>query len=211
MEYRYLEEPLASYIERLSARTPCPGGGSAAILSLSCACALVLMVCNFTMESKKVSQESRQMAKNIFDQASKLQPFLNKSIEQDSVLYEKIQQTMRISRHNPEMADEYQKALKESADLHVKILDCCQELLKLNEILSEHCNPYLISDVGVSVALIEGSIKATKISILINLKEIKDSGYVSSVESKIEQLYLPLLAMAQDVMKKVVTKIEEEK
>ncbi|HXK45745.1 MAG TPA: cyclodeaminase/cyclohydrolase family protein, partial [bacterium] len=156
MEYKYLKEPLEKYIERLSEKSPCPGGGSAAILSLALANALILMVCNYTVDSTKVEENSRKISKDILDNALQIQPLINKYVEQDSIIYKEIQETMKVCRKDPTKATEYENALKKSINLHIQILDYCQSMLRWNEILVEHCNPYLISDVGVSASLIEG-------------------------------------------------------
>lgn len=217
MEYKYLAEPLADYIENLSAKTPCPGGGSASILSLSLANALILMVCNFTTESKKVSETSKQASIKIINKARNIQQYLNSSIEQDSRIYQRIQETAKLVRKNPEDQKPYQDALKDSIELHMKILDFCRTMLEWNEILLEKGNPYLISDVGVSSSLILGAIEATRINILINLCEVIDNRYVSETIAKVNKMTESLSGYSQriisDVEKKIISNIKnmEEK
>lgn len=217
MEYKYLAEPLIDYIKNLSAKTPCPGGGSASILSLSLANALILMVCNFTAESKKVSETSKQVSREIISKASNIQRYLNSGIEQDSTIYQKIQETSKLARKNLEDQKPYQDALKDSIELHMKILDFCSTMLEWNEILIEKGNPYLISDIGVSSSLILGTIEATRINILINLCEVIDKRYVSESIAKVRKLSESLSEYSQriisDVEKKIVSNIKnmEEK
>ncbi|MGB9642160.1 MAG: cyclodeaminase/cyclohydrolase family protein [Candidatus Ratteibacteria bacterium] len=206
MEYEYLKESLKKYIDRLSEKSPCPGGGSAAILSLSLANALVLMVCNYTVDSTRVEENSRKISKDILDHALQIQPTLNKFIEQDSVIYREIQEKMKLLKKGPNRTKGYQDALKKSIELHIQILDYCKAILQWNEILVEHCNPYLISDVGVSASLTEGVIKATQINILINLVEIKEDQYVGETKNKL-QILPSLTDKAIDIIKRVEAKI----
>ncbi|HOK79257.1 MAG TPA: cyclodeaminase/cyclohydrolase family protein [bacterium] len=206
MEYEYLKEPLQKYIDRLSGKSPCPGGGSAAILSLALANALIVMVCNYTVDSSKVGENSRKISKDILDNALQIQPVLNKYVEQDSIIYRQIQETMKLLRKDPTRTKEHEDVLKKSIDLHIQILDYCKSMLHWNEMLMDHCNPYLISDVGVSTSLIEGVIRATVINVLINLVEIKDDKYAAEIKNKLQILSL-LTDKAVDIIKKVGAKI----
>ncbi len=211
MEYKYLGEPLVNYIENLSAKTPCPGGGSASILSLSLANALILMVCNFTAESKKVDETSRQIAKEMISKSKTVQQHLNNGIEQDSIIYQHIQETAKLARKNPKNQKSYHDALKDGIDLHIRMLDFCGKMLEWNEILLEKGNPYLISDVGVSSSLILGAIEATRINIFINLREIADENYVSEVLDRVENLYRILSKNSQRIISSVGKKILSNK
>lgn len=207
MEYQYLKEPLENYITRLSAKTPCPGGGSASILSIALANALIQMACNFSVESKKISDESRKVVREILSDAIKIQQILNKSIEQDSIIYQSIQETMRKKKESPGMLEEYQCALKKSAGLHMDMLDYCMKMLEWNEKLIENCNPYLISDVGVSAALIEGALSATRINVMVNLADIGDKDYISDIIKKLDETCTLLFEKAKNIAKKIEHKI----
>lgn len=206
-EYNYLQEPLENYIKKLSSKTPCPGGGSASILSLAIANALIIMVCNYTIESKKVDETSRQKAKEIIVKAEDIQKYLNNGIEQDSVIYQKIQETSKIARKNIEHQRFYQDALKQGIELHINMLNYCKMMLDWNEILAEKGNPYLISDVGVSTSLILGVIEATKINIFVNLKEISEKCYVSEVMEKVSKSYEVLLEISQKIISIIEKKL----
>ncbi|MCM8759106.1 MAG: cyclodeaminase/cyclohydrolase family protein [Candidatus Omnitrophica bacterium] len=206
-KYEYLKESLETYIERLSGKTPCPGGGSAAVVSVSLSNALIQMVCNFSVESKKLGETSKQISKEILAKAIEIQSVLNKSIEKDSILYEKIQKTMKDAKKFPDKFKEYQDALKKSVEFHMDILEYCKNLVEWNEKLVEHCNPYLISDVGVSASLVVGALKATRVNIFVNLYSINDHDYISDIEKKLETNYQTLLEKTIEVVSKVERKL----
>ncbi|MCM8828550.1 MAG: cyclodeaminase/cyclohydrolase family protein [Candidatus Omnitrophica bacterium] len=199
MEYNYLKEPLEKYIEQVSAKIPCPGGGSVSILSMALANALILMVCNFSVESKKIKEESRKISREVFNKSSEIQPVLNRSIEEDSIIYQTIQDAMRNLKKNPEKTEEYKDALIRSINLHMKMLHYCQKMLEWNLQLIEHSNPYLISDIGVSSSLIEGAVRASRVNLLVNLCEIEDQIYITNEIKKIEEISLNLIDKAQDI------------
>ncbi len=208
MEYKYLQEPLETYIERVSEKSPCPGGGSASILSLAIANALTIMVCNFSMESRRISKESQKISKDVFNAAGSIQSVLNKSIEEDSRIYEMIQEKMRELKKNPDKVIEYENALLKSIELHMKMLDYCEQILTWNEQLVENSNPYLISDIGVSSSLVEGALRAIRINILVNLYEIKNRDYVLKVENMLEKTSPLLIGRAKNIISIVERKMK---
>ncbi|MCM8763882.1 MAG: cyclodeaminase/cyclohydrolase family protein [Candidatus Omnitrophica bacterium] len=211
MDYNYLKESLEKYIEQVSAKTPCPGGGSVSILSIALANALILMVCNFSVESKKIKEESRKISREVFNKASEIQTVLNRSIEEDSAVYQAIQDAMKNLKKNSEKTDEYKDALIRSINLHMKMLEYCQNMLEWNFQLMEHSNPYLLSDIGVSSSLIEGAARSTRINILVNLCEIDDQIYISNIISKLEEISLPLIEKTKEITSKIENKIMMEK
>ncbi|OQB74937.1 MAG: Methenyltetrahydrofolate cyclohydrolase [candidate division TA06 bacterium ADurb.Bin131] len=207
MEYRYLDEPLCNYIENLSAKTPCPGGGSASILSLSLANALILMVCNFTVESKIVDETSHKISKEILDKANEVQQYINKGIEQDSIIYREIQKTAKLAKKDFNNKKSYYDALKNSVDFHLKMLNYCNEILEWSKTLVEKGNPYLISDIGVATSLISGVIKATRINIFVNLREIQDKKYISEIINRVENKSGILIDTSQKIILSVEKKL----
>ncbi len=207
MEYKYRDESLLNYIEKLSAKTPCPGGGSASILSLALANALILMVCNFTMESKKVDETARQISNQIIQKAKDIQQHLIAGIEQDSNIYHRIQETAKRAKINPANQKLHYDALQEGIQLHIEMLDYCKIMLEWNSILVEKGNPYLISDVGVSASLILSFIEAAKINIFINLCDVKNKGYVYETIERVEKYSDILLQQSHQTILKVQEKI----
>ncbi|MCM8825154.1 MAG: cyclodeaminase/cyclohydrolase family protein [Candidatus Omnitrophica bacterium] len=204
MSYNYLKESLQDYIGQLSAKSPCPGGGSASILSLALANALILMVCNFSVECKRIAKVSQKVSREILNKASEIQPVLNKCIEEDSAIYKAIQDAMKNLKNNPQ---QYKENLIKSINLHMEMLKYCKKMLEWNFQLVEHANPYLISDIGVSASLIEGAAKATKVNILVNLCEIKDCKHNTNVLKELEETSSTLINEAQQVISMIENKM----
>jgi formiminotetrahydrofolate cyclodeaminase len=208
MEFNYLKESLKDYIDRLSEKTPCPGGGSASILSVAIASSLVCMVANYTLGSKLVKEESQNIVKNILKDAAELKETLSPLIEKDSYIYEKIRSVYKSVLKESSYIQQYEERLKESIDLHFEILNNCFIITEWNQLLVIHGNPNLISDVAVSSSLILGGIKATKINILINLKEVRNREYVNNCVKKMEEIILKTQEKAEEIIEKIETKIK---
>jgi len=160
------------------------------------------------MESRRISKESQKISKDVFNAAGSIQSVLNKSIEEDSRIYEMIQEKMRELKKNPDKVIEYENALLKSIELHMKMLDYCEQILTWNEQLVENSNPYLISDIGVSSSLVEGALRAIRINILVNLYEIKNRDYVLKVENMLEKTSPLLIGRAKNIISIVERKMK---
>ena len=206
MEFNYLNESVKSYVDRLSEKTPCPGGGSASILSITLANSLVCMVSNYTVASKLVREESRAIAGNVLKDALALKEKLSPLIEKDSYTYEKIRNSYKSVSKDPSRFQHLEDVLKESIELHLNILKNSSKIIEWNQLLIEHCNPNLISDLGVSSSLVLGALKATRINILINLKETRDKNFV---KRSLKEMY-DISTMIEEKSKKIIEKTEEK-
>lgn len=211
MEFNYLNESVKSYIDRLSEKTPCPGGGSASILSVTLANSLVCMASNYTVASKLVREESRAIAENVLKDALALKEKLSPLVEKDSSTYEKIRSLYKSVSKDPSCFQRFEDVLKESIELHFDILKNCSKITEWNQLLIEHCNPNLISDVGVSSSLILGALKATRINILINLKEIRDKEFVKRSLKEMDDISAAIEEKSKKLIEKTEENIREER
>lgn len=203
MEFNYINDPLQSYINRLAEKSSCPGGGSASALCTVLSASLVCMAANYTVGSKLVPEESQKVAKQILEDAFILKERLTPAIEKDSLIYEKIRQACRNIKKDTGAQASLEAALKESTELHVELLTACDTICGWNETMLLHCNPNLISDIGVSAALVIGALKSEKINIMVNLKEIKDRKFADEILKKITALGGKIENSAEKTLKNI--------
>jgi len=197
--YEYLEGKLKDYLDRLAARIPCPGGGSVAALTAAVATALVRMVANYTTGKKAYAAEKE--IGEILKKAEELQTRFQQMVEEDSRIYEKIQQAGR------EKSSCLQQYLKESALLHLEIARHCPLLLEWNLFLLEKGNRNLISDVGISAVLATAAFRAARINAGINFLYLKDKSFVENGKRQLETLektLLPLGCQIEESVQKIL-------
>lgn len=179
--FDYLNEPLRSYLNSLSAETPCPGGGSAAACVAALSCALIGMVIRYTCGREKYQLYEEQLTRIKIENDEILQK-LSEYIEQDSSLYEHIR---KYTKENLSLAEKY---LKKSVQMH---LDICRITLRLTgfaEFLFCNGNKNLLSDTAISAEFAFSACKAAKINILINLMSIMDKEFCQDILSEIESM-----------------------
>lgn len=201
MSFEYLDRPLREYLDRLSEKLPCPGGGSVAALAGALSSALVGMVANFTVGKKKYAIHEKEM-QDILRQNENLRNQLQGLIEKDSEIYEQIQ---AASTDDPEGL---QGLLKESASLHRGLCEKTLRILEWNCLLLENGNRNLLSDVGISAVLAWAAFRSARINVAINLKYLKDEAFGRETEQFLDALEAKVEETARELYATVVNRLQ---
>jgi formiminotetrahydrofolate cyclodeaminase len=165
MEYK--KQSLTKYLEHLSARTPIPGGGSAAALNAALGAALVSMVVNFTLGKPRYAKFEREL-KGVLDKFEKLREDFLGLVDLDVLAYK---------------SGDPRKAL----DVPLMLSRLCCEAAKLCPLLVKKGNVNLISDVGVAAVFFESAFAAACFNVQINLKAMKQDAFARKVNKELNQ------------------------
>jgi len=165
MEYK--KQSLSKYLEHLSARTPVPGGGSAAALNAALGSALVSMVVNFTLGNPKYARFEREL-KDALARSEKLKGDFLGLVDLDALAYK---------------SGDARKAL----DVPLMLARLCCEAAKLCPLLVKKGNVNLISDVAVAAIFLESAFAAACFNVEINLKLLKQDSFAVKVKKELSQ------------------------
>jgi formiminotetrahydrofolate cyclodeaminase len=173
-------EPMGEYLERLAAKLPAPGGGSAAALVGALAAALESMVANFTV-GKEAYREVEPEVRGMLEQSEALRGELTKLVQADMDVYSKVSSAYGLPRESAEQkaarTEAIQAALKVAAQVPYKVVVACDKVLSMCPELAAKGSANLISDVGVAAVFAEAALQAAYLNVEINLAGIKDEGY----------------------------------
>jgi formiminotetrahydrofolate cyclodeaminase len=177
---------IADFLERLSAATPTPGGGSAAALTASVAASLVAMVAALTLSSKKSKeQEGPELAAQmgaILEEARQLRDRLLVLTETDAAAFERVMAAYKLPKageaEKAQRERAIQAALKRATEIPYEVALCARRVLELAEIVALKGLKSALSDVSAGVYLAEAALQAALLNVEINLKSIKDEGLV---------------------------------
>jgi len=170
--FNYLDEDLKSYLERVSAKTPAPGGGSAVACVAAVCSALINMVLNYTIGKEKYAAYAGELEKMKAENDDILKR-LSLYIEEDSVVYDNIRK--HSAEKNTAAAEEY---MKKSVLIHLDICKISLKIVDFTEFLAEKGNKNLISDTGIAADLAVSSFNIAKLNVMINLKFMGDGAFV---------------------------------
>ncbi|MFA4991676.1 MAG: cyclodeaminase/cyclohydrolase family protein [Candidatus Omnitrophota bacterium] len=169
----YIQKTIKEYLGDLAAKLPAPGGGSASALSGAAGIALLEMVCNFTVGNKKYKESEEDIARHLVSLRALREAF-SALIDEDAEVYSRISEAFKTKDEK-----NIDKALKDGYYISVKICGLSKNGLRIALDLSDKGNANLITDVGCGAASLKAAFDSGVFNAEINLKGIKDRGFVS--------------------------------
>lgn len=177
----YKSKSLEKYLDDLAAKKPAPGGGSAAALTGALACALLSMVCNFTLGKEKYKDIERKIG-NILKQTEVLRRRFLELVDLDVEAYYKV--------YNSRKGDSkiYQINLIKATTVPLEICELSACAFGFCAFLAKRANKYLLSDCIVAEELLKSCFKSAETNVIINLPQIKDKKFILKTKKTIAKL-----------------------
>lgn len=159
--------PVAEFLDRLSDRTPTPGGGAVAAAAGALACAMGRMVAAYSV-GKKTPEAVRGRVESAGDKLGRLDEMLRRMIAEDAVAYSHMTSVDRsdVSAH--------QAAVIAAVSVPLGIAAAVSEALEVLVDLKVDASRYLLSDLGVAAVMADATARSAAYSVRINLPEVAD-------------------------------------
>ncbi|OGX25962.1 MAG: hypothetical protein A3J51_01835 [Omnitrophica WOR_2 bacterium RIFCSPHIGHO2_02_FULL_45_21] len=177
----YRNKSLKTYLDDLAAKKPAPGGGSAAALAGALGCALLSMVCNFTIGKDKYKDIEKEIRK-VLSQSERLRERFLSLVDLDATAYK------QVIKSRGGISAIYQKNLIRATRVPLEVCSLSASAYKLCPYLRNKANKFLASDVYVACALLKSSFKSGELNVIINLLQIKDKEFISQTKRIIQAL-----------------------
>ncbi|MFC1807814.1 cyclodeaminase/cyclohydrolase family protein [Candidatus Omnitrophota bacterium] len=181
---RYVDKNIKYFANKLAAKAPTPGGGSAAALSAYIGCSLLSMVANYTL-ARKGFNGYKDRAKRVQKGSEKLRQTFAELIDKDVEAYESLSKAFIKYKDN---TAKLQPALKRAVGPLAKICIHAHRAGILCLDLSYVGNKYLMSDLCTSIYLLDAALESSMIIIKSNLAYMKDKSYI--INKKQQYVYL---------------------
>jgi formiminotetrahydrofolate cyclodeaminase len=185
------EQTLQEYLTELAAKTSTPGGGAVAALNGAQAAGLISMVANFS--EKTLVAGERQNILNVTDIAIKR--FMELA-DQDATNFAHL---MKCYKQGAGI----QEALKNAAMPPIDCLDLTMDLIPHLQTIAATGNKNLVTDTGIAASLLHSTMTASELNILINLRSIKDTAFVTAGKAKLAK-YAPNKTLLNAILTEVV-------
>jgi methenyltetrahydrofolate cyclohydrolase len=210
MAEKLTDKSIKSFLNELASSAPTPGGGSVAALSGALGAALISMVSNLTVGKEKYAAVQEDISE-LLDKSESLRLSLTSLLEEDVQAYTVLSQTMKMLRDTEEQkntrAAAMQKALKDAANVPMRIAETCVEVMNLCRPAAEKGNINAVSDAGVAILMAEAGLRSAALNVLINLGMIKDENFVSESREKLDQLLSGKPTLRDEIYELVVNKL----
>jgi methenyltetrahydrofolate cyclohydrolase len=206
----YISQPMQYFLDKLSSKSPEPGGGSAAALVGAEGAALVGMVCCLTLGKEKYAdvqddiEKLRQTAESL---RSDLQQLLQEDTEafaEASAAYKLPKDTDEQKAHRDVMV---QDGLKKATQVPFKIGYKSLLVARASIIAAEKGNKGAVSDAGVAVLFAEAAVQAAAMNVRINLVSIKDPAFVEEKWRTMQEIVREVVELREKVVKITYEKI----
>lgn len=177
---------LASFSEELASNAPVPGGGGSCAYAASLAASLGEMVCHLTIGKKKYRDREKKL-KDLRDQLEEERRNLLKLVDEDAKGFEPLAYALRLP-HGTEEEKAFRNQLLEdgyagAADVPMKIVESCAEIIGLLEETARLGTPLALSDTGVAAAFAKAAMEGAALNVYINTKYMKDRETAKALNS----------------------------
>jgi formiminotetrahydrofolate cyclodeaminase len=210
MSEKLTAKPVKSFLDELASSAPAPGGGSVAALAGALGAALISMVNNLTLGKEKYAAVQDDI-KALLGKSESLRKKLADLLEEDVVVYTKLNQTMKMPRDTDEQkaarAAAMDRDLKAAAEVPLRVAEACVAVMDLCRPVAEKGNANAVSDVGVGILMAEAGLRSAALNVLINLGWIKDAAYVSQTRQKLDALMKGKPALRDEIYQLVVSRL----
>jgi methenyltetrahydrofolate cyclohydrolase len=177
------DETIGSFLTRLAARDPVPGGGATGALHAAQAAALLAMVARYS-DGPRYDGETvgrvRAAADGLADEAVGL-------ALADSAAFEKVAAAYKLPRDTPDekaaRSEMIATALGGAARPPADLIAAAVRLIGLAEDLLPAANKNVISDIAAAAAAISAAVVTARVNIEANLPGIKDESLVAELSA----------------------------
>ncbi len=207
---RYLEETVGSYLNKLASAEPEPGGGSAAALVGALGAALITMVTNLTLGKEKYAAVQDDIAQ-IKASAEEFRGELQGLVTLDAMAYRKVAEAMKLPQESEVQTEDrrrtLQAALKEAAEVPLKIAEAAVKVSQLCLPAAEKGNPLAISDAGAAIVMAHAAAQSAALNVRINLAWIEDEDFKRDIWARVEAVLSESARLYDIVMAMIYSKI----
>ena len=155
------------FLDRLSDRTPTPGGGAAAAAGGALSCAMGRMVAAYSV-GKKTLEEVGGRIEPAREKLRCLDEMLRRMIAEDAVAYSYMTSVDRSD------VPAYQAAVIAAVSVPLGIAAAASEALEVLDDLKGDASHYLLSDLGVAAVMADATARSAAYSVRVNLPEVSD-------------------------------------
>ena len=194
--------PVHEFLARVQARTPTPGGGSAAALAGCVGAALATMAVTYTRGRKDAELEG--VLETLEDGLGELSRRLQRLADEDAAAYEAVRQARRMVRDSEAEQRRRQEAIqqttREATQVPLRIVRLCREGLELLGGVVERLNPHLATDAASAALLLRGAARSAAYNVRVNLGSLEASEETDRTRTELERLLGTLEALESRVL-----------
>ncbi|MEB3198350.1 MAG: cyclodeaminase/cyclohydrolase family protein [Candidatus Sericytochromatia bacterium] len=198
----FTDLPLPELLGRFAAKTPVPGGGSAAAIAGALAATLGEMVGALTL-GKKGYEHTVIEVETLRAEARALSRRLLAAAEEDARAYEAVVAAIALPKETDEQKaarkEAMQKAFQGATEPPLGVARSCLVAGRLGLRMLTIGNRNASSDAAVAVLLALAGAEGALLNVGINLSSIQDATFVETTRQEADTLWASIAAMRRDM------------
>jgi formiminotetrahydrofolate cyclodeaminase len=193
---------IAAFAERLASPDPVPGGGSASAVAAALGASLVAMVATLSQGRPKYAEHAA-LHEAAAPAARRLADELLGLADEDAEAYAACAIALKLPREafaDKEFRDEQVRSTaKVAAEVPLRCVEKCREVLGLAEALAGRSNVNASSDLRVAALLLQAAGHGAAENVLVNLPLIGTNEWTQATEQRVTGLLDELVGLASSV------------
>ncbi len=158
----------ADLLDRVSAKTPVPGGGAVTASIGALAAALAQMTVNFSLGKKELATHAATHAAAV-EHLERARRILLELAAEDISAYEALNAAMKAPKDDPARPALLAEKALAAVQPPMAAIAACAELLRLFETLAPITNRFLLSDLAIAAVYAEATARASFCNVSVNL------------------------------------------
>lgn len=184
------EGSIREFVDALAARTPTPGGGSAAACAAAMGTALLSMAARFSQGKKHAEADAEARLNHALAVLDDKREALLPMIERDAAAFERVTEAYKLPKGDAKSEEIRKRAIQESL---VGAMTVPEETICLvRDVLVEFAGVIgfvgrnIVSDVGAGTSLLESAAAMARLNVQINVAYLEDRDLAAAATERVD-------------------------
>ena len=206
-----VDKTISGFLDDVASNSAAPGGGSVAAMAGALGAGLTAMVCRLTIGKKKYAEVEAEI-QDVLNNVEPLRAQLTSLIEKDTEAFNAVMRAFSLAKETEEQQEArsaaIQEATKTAALVPLEVMELCNNVLALTDVVAQKGNVNSISDAGVAASILLAAGQSAALNVRINTSTIQDDTFVHDTAVKTDGLLASITQHRNEIFDRVNRALE---